>query len=573
MCRTAEIFIKKIYDYQCNKVFTVLPMEQLKYQYLSNIANFLPLILESFNLKVSDLANVNDVYHWHSNLCYATGKYKVDLGTLPLNKLPDDIQKIVNIPKNTENKIKSILRKQNIRPWQEIEKDIKGSKSWLGTNEKLQTALLLDFIYELIASNKNKKLFGEVSALNILHLLKSTVSKIDFVPKLTPYNTYFDSSKYFDPYTYYYNLQQETDKYNNKFEKIDIEDDNLKIETINSTSASKTETILHYYYQLEEPYLNKNHKLYKYYSQQAQYTKGSIAKEWSENIINTEYALLYQQLPYLYIANWLKEVKPINYNLLPSFWSITILDNNNSAKATSKLKDFHLNKDITTILNNSNIYRHHDNNISRDKKCIYQLYYFAYLSKSITGMQEKFKSYYSDMRAGKNTTTKTTNNVIFEIFRFGYLLRHSIFFRAIHADLLIKLGFDDKQVSISAPVMYEPSYFSSTFLYLLSQQHSPQIDIELLKKESAKYTSLITNSIKTFTDKNNDVILQTINKILFAIYSNDSYKPQYAIALSDVVREYLSPFLSIETKTKNWKKLNEILTNYYTSTQNSSLKI
>ena len=106
------------------------------------------------------------------------------------------------------------------------------------------------------------------------------------------------------------------------------------------------------------------------------------------------------------------------------------------------------------------------------------------------------------MNQRKNITMNISRNIIFNIFRFGYLLRHSIFFRAKHSELLAKLGFDREQISIEAPAISTPSYFSSTFLNLLSQQHSPNSDIELLKNESEKYTHLITEPVKKFSEYN-----------------------------------------------------------------------
>lgn len=557
-------FMRDLCNYQPNNnIFTVLPMEQLKFQYLSNIANLLPFVLESFNLNVSDINTIHDIYHWKSDLCYATGKYLVELGPLPLSKVPNDIQKLVSLPENAENKIRNFLRKQNIRPWAEIEKEIKGSKNWLSVKDKLQTSLLLDFIYELIASNKNKKLFGKISTLDILNLLKETVPDINFIPKLSPYNNYFDCSKYSDPYRYYYNLQKETDKDGNKTEKINVTDDNLRLYPLTKGSVTRTEILLNYYYQLAEPYLNKNHKLHKYYAEQAQYTKSSQAKEFLKNTINTEYALLYQQLPYLYTANWLNEIEPTSSNFLASFWSIEIIDDNNAAKVTSKLKDLSLTKDITTNINPSYVYKANNKNFSYTKKCIYQLYYFAYLSQTITDMRNTFESYYNDMNQRKNITMNISRNIIFNIFRFGYLLRHSIFFRAKHSELLAKLGFDREQISIEAPAISTPSYFSSTFLNLLSQQHSPNSDIELLKNESEKYTHLITEPVKKFSEYNNDIILEALNKALSTIYSIDSYKPKNSTALIDIIQEDLISFLYIDTTTKEWKKLNELLTDYY----------
>lgn len=557
-------FMRDLCNYQPNNnIFTVLPMEQLKFQYLSNIANLLPFVLESFNLNVSDINTIHDIYHWKTDLCYATGKYLVELGPLPLSKVPNDIQKLVSLPENAENKIRNFLRKQNIRPWAEIEKEIKGSKNWLSVKDKLQTSLLLDFIYELIASNKNKKLFGKISTLDILNLLKETVPDINFIPKLSPYNNYFDCSKYPDPYRYYYNLQKETDKDGNKTEKINVTDDNLRLYPLTKDSVTRTEILLNYYYQLAEPYLNKNHKLHKYYAKQAQYTKSSQAKEFLKNTINTEYALLYQQLPYLYTANWLNEIEPTSSNFLASFWSIEIIDDNNAAKVTSKLKDFSLTKDITTNINPSYVYKANNKNFSYTKKCIYQLYYFAYLSQTITDMRNTFESYYNDMNQRKNITMNISRNIIFNIFRFGYLLRHSTFFRAKHSELLAKLGFDREQISIEAPAISTPSYFSSTFLNLLSQQHSPNSDIELLKNESAKYTHLITEPVKKFSEYNNDIILEALNKALSTIYSIDSYKPKNITALIDIIQEDLISFLYIDTTTKEWKKLNELLTDYY----------
>ncbi len=557
-------FMRDLCNYQPNNnIFTVLPMEQLKFQYLSNIANLLPFVLESFNLNVSDINTIHDIYHWKSDLCYATGKYLVELGTLPLSKVPNDIQKLVSLPENAENKIRNFLRKQNIRPWAEIEKEIKGSKNWLSVKDKLQTSLLLDFIYELIASNKNKKLFGKISTLDILNLLKETVPDINFIPKLSPYNNYFDCSKYSDPYRYYYNLQKETDKDGNKTEKINVTDDNLRLYPLTKNSVTRTEILLNYYYQLAEPYLNKNHKLHKYYAKQAQYTKSSQAKEFLKNTINTEYALFYQQLPYLYTANWLNEIEPTSSNFLASFWSIEIIDDNNAAKVTSKLKDFSLTKDITTNINPSYVYKANNKNFSYTKKCIYQLYYFAYLSQTITDMRNTFESYYNDMNQRKNITMNISRNIIFNIFRFGYLLRHSIFFRAKHSELLAKLGFDREQISIEAPAISTPSYFSSTFLNLLSQQHSQNSDIELLKNESEKYTHLITEPVNKFSEYNNDIILEALNKALSTIYSIDSYKPKNSTALIDIIQEDLISFLYIDTTTKEWKKLNELLTDYY----------
>ena len=58
-------FMRDLCNYQPNNnIFTVLPMEQLKIQYLSNIANLLPFLLESFNLNVSNINTIHDIYHW-----------------------------------------------------------------------------------------------------------------------------------------------------------------------------------------------------------------------------------------------------------------------------------------------------------------------------------------------------------------------------------------------------------------------------------------------------------------------------------------------------------------------------
>ena len=100
-------------------------------------------------------------------------------------------------------------------------------------------------------------------------------------------------------------------------------------------------------------------------------------------------------------------------------------------------------------------------------------------------------------------------------------------------------------------------------MYLWRQQHSPNSDIELLKNELEKYTHLITEPVKKFSEYNNDIILEALNKALSTIYSIDSYKPKNSTALIDIIQEDLISFLYIDTTTKEWKKLNELLTDYY----------
>lgn len=569
-----EIVIDSICNYRYNRnIFKVLPIEELKLRYLMNKAELLPTILEAFNLKISDTSIKNDlrsIYHGSTTLSYDTGKLQIGLGIQPFSDIPHDIQELIRVPQkssNIENELRNFLHRYNIRPWLEVEKTIKGSKNWLGIDESLRIALLMDFIFELIASSKNKKLFGEISTLNLLSFLKTTVSDINFIPKSSQYNLYLDALKFDDPYTYYYNIKKSKNTKGIKINSIDITDNNLMLSKAENTAISKTAVILHYYYQLIEPRLNPKHKLHSYYASIFQYTMRSKANKSGQKMINNEYSLLYQQLPYIYMARWLTEVELTGSKHIPSFSGIEILNDNNAAKVTIELKDLNLTKDISSILNYPCIYKQHGKTFSLERKFIYQSYYFAYLTNSIANFGNSLKSYYNDMQRMKNSTNENITKTFLEIFRFGYLLRNSIIFKFIHSELLSKLGFDINDVSRIAPAISTPSYFSTTFLYLLTQQHLPTCNIQLLKKESDKYNSLVAETSNELLEENKEVILSTLNKTLFEIYSTDYYKPKYATTLTNEIQKYLASIPSKELETEKWKNFNKTLTDYYEKKQ------
>lgn len=561
------------YKYPSN-LFYVIPLEELKIKYIQNCLTILPTVLESLNLQVNsdDFLNPKNIYETYRNninsknnetyiefktpINYKLGPLHIGIGLTKWDDLPPDIKNLISLPPDINEKIKDFFYNNNICPWDDIEHKIHGSKKWYGIKESLKTAMFLDIIYEVIAKSKDRFLFGKLKKRDLLLILRNDISDIPYFPSL--YSKYFDSDCNEDDYTYLYKV--------NSIHPFEM--DKIIITKPSKNLRSKTSKVLYYYYEVTEQYVNPKHELYEFYRNQCTYTKASKAKNKGQSEIPQEYALLYQQLPYLYMAKWLTEVKREG-NKLPSFAKRAGCKKDtkaNERNISCQLRTLTINDDIDKFINYPKIFKKCDKNLSANTKIIYNAYFLKYLSNCCYRFQACINKYYGYKTADKNISKDNVQEVIFEIFRFGHLLSHSTFFKALLTHLLSKASvkLPEQQEKISSLSKLKPSFFLITFLILLSKQHKSDISITRLDEEIKKYEEAVSKTVDAIVKEDNNTITAIFESSLEMIYGTYQHSTKCVTITAEYIKDFISPFINAnkEDIQEEWEKLNKIMSSY-----------
>lgn len=495
--------------------------------------------------------------------------------------------------------IPEILKSGGIPPW-----NIVAIQERLEIKHEIPdliSCLCLDLAYEIILKFKDKQLFGKEPLENCIFYMKEATKDFKYMANDKKSKNLLNLKKHPDEDDLIRKIPLPVERYLKKHpEERESYYSELSFEKLPETAQSRVPIIFDYYFQDLNYLWHPSDKVAKILTKDGHRTEKKAANK--RNIkINKEYLPLYSQMPFIYLADWLKtyekklsysEDLPV-YSTLSCFetekyiFDATSFKNYPSCYPTSEKTSSNPNSPSITkdaVLNPDKAYNLNKKVGKREtRQYLYMI--LANITSAIASYNKHFTEYNRNAYRLKNIQeeklTPTEERFLLDIFRVEFLLRNSICMRAFHHDLINRLyrSVYNKELPPEEFLRFRPSLYSTSLaLYLL--ETSTVINKDDLKAFDI-YSGNISDKVSTFSleDEDSDGLnncILALRKLLLNSF-NHTYSSEVSIHdlcathllthITNKASHYLKASYGVgEDILKDdkllWKNLEEMINNF-----------
>lgn len=549
---------------QCNcKLFSSVSRYSIKRSQQNRNEDLIKLLLGYFDVS-SVSVNENDI-----QISYR-GPMEIHLGQespLPEKLLPFmnsiDAEKIFK-------KIVKLLYEEKIISTAELLRKC-SDEGFVFEESNLIGSIGIDLLYEMLQREQNGNIIGCAEKATFEQW---TIDDMRYIPKtirqefgkILP-NDEIDKENYYHRVAS--NAQDEGD--------INVQDCKIEFSSKNDTFQN----IFDGYIQVMRALLKPNEKLEMVYKELGEYSY--LTKARSRNrMTDKKHLALYSQMSFLFLGEWYNKYVLSEKNSRRYLYSTQTLYNEDGVIgyyndfSAKRMPHVNIDKNIleNDIFNPKKVFPldNRNGNLSVSDKRTLQRMMICYYIAVIESFRQSARNYFLRVMGIDKINSsydKIWSDFAIHLFRFNYVLRHSVLFNAYHYDKIRTLNSEKK---LSVPLDIPISFFSLTLVYYLSKS---KIDLsnEDVIAEFNKYDSYIKEELDdeeikygehiedVFVNKLKEYEALVVSEPWFNYDDNMNALPYH---LLNNVLEWLNGLLeTTDDMDENWKRVDKMIRAYY----------